>query len=95
MRKKRKALLKGKQRHQTRSIVETGERAGPVEANSSSLLNANAAAAMLNISTGTLYHWLSERRGIPVVRLSGRCVRFRRSDLEAWIEGKVVRADVA
>ena len=57
----------------------------------STLLNVNEAAALLGISPGSLYHWISERRGIPVVRLSARCIRFRRLDLEAWIERKVVR----
>jgi excisionase family DNA binding protein len=59
------------------------------EMDESSLLDVRGAAALLGISAGTLYHWLSERR-VPVVRLGLRCVRFRRSDLEAWISEKSV-----
>jgi len=42
-------------------------------------------AARLNLSPGTLYHLISQRR-IPVVRISSRCVRFRRQALIVWIE---------
>jgi excisionase family DNA binding protein len=55
------------------------------------LLDVREAAALLKISPGSLYHWLSEDRGLPVVRLSPRCVRFRRSDLEEWISEKSAR----
>ena len=48
------------------------------------LLNVEEAAALIGVSTGTVYHWIGEKR-IPVVRLSRRCVRFRRADLEEWI----------
>ena len=42
------------------------------------------AARFLNLSTGTMYHLVSERR-VPVIKLSARCIRFRRSELESWI----------
>lgn len=54
------------------------------------LLNVREAAALLNISTGTLYHWITESRGVPTVRFSKRCLRFRRLDLERWISQKLV-----
>jgi excisionase family DNA binding protein len=60
------------------------------ETDANSLLDVRAAAALLRISPFSLYHWISEKRGIPVIRLSSRCVRFRRSDLQAWIAGKCV-----
>jgi excisionase family DNA binding protein len=44
---------------------------------------------LTGLSVGTLYHWISQKR-IPVVRFSPRCIRFRRSDIEAWISGMVV-----
>jgi excisionase family DNA binding protein len=59
------------------------------EMDENSLLNVREAAALLGISAGTLYHWLSERR-VPVVRLGPRCVRFRKSDLDEWISEKSV-----
>jgi excisionase family DNA binding protein len=55
------------------------------------LLNVSEVSELTGISVGTLYHWVSERR-IPFVRLSARCVRFRRTDLEAWVAGLVEQA---
>jgi excisionase family DNA binding protein len=49
------------------------------------LLTVNELAELLNISSGTIYHWLSEDR-LPVVRFSKRCVRFRESDVESLLE---------
>lgn len=54
-----------------------------------SLLDVRGAAALLGISPGTLYHWLSEGR-VNCVRLGPRCVRFRKRDLEEWISQKTV-----
>src|SRR5258708_40347346 len=48
------------------------------------LLTVVAAAEFLNISIGTLYHFVSQRR-VPVVRISSRCIRFSRLDLEEWV----------
>jgi excisionase family DNA binding protein len=50
------------------------------------LLTVQEVSQLTGLSVGTLYHWVSQRR-IPFVRLSARCIRFRRSDLEAWIGG--------
>jgi excisionase family DNA binding protein len=56
------------------------------------LLTIDDLAALTGFSVGTLYHWVSQKR-IPVVRFSARCVRFRRSDIEAWIAQMVVERD--
>jgi excisionase family DNA binding protein len=56
------------------------------------LLTASEAAALLNIQPSTLAAW--RVRGypqLPFVRV-GRCIRYRRQDLEAFIEGHL--ADV-
>ncbi len=53
------------------------------------LLNTRELAALTGFSEGTLRHWVSEMR-LPVVRLSARCVRFRLSDIEEWLAGKVI-----
>ena len=53
------------------------------------LLTVHDVARLTGLSSGTLYHFISERR-IPFVRISARCVRFRRSDLEAWINRMLV-----
>ncbi len=48
------------------------------------LLTAREVAERTRVSTGTLYHWVSQRR-IPFVRLSRRCLRFREADIDRWI----------
>lgn len=53
------------------------------------LLNIEEASAITGFSAGTLYHWVSQGR-VPFVRLSKRCIRFRLSDLEAWLTKKTV-----
>jgi excisionase family DNA binding protein len=46
------------------------------------------AAAFLDTSVGTLQVWRSTGRyGIPFVKI-GRSVRYKRADLEAWIESR-------
>jgi excisionase family DNA binding protein len=52
------------------------------------------AAEFLGVVPGTVYHFVSERR-IPCVHLSARCLRFRRSDIDAWIARKVDNPDSA
>jgi excisionase family DNA binding protein len=49
------------------------------------LLTIQDVADFTGLAVGTLYHLVSQRR-IPVVRLSKRCIRFRKSDLSVWIE---------
>lgn len=49
------------------------------------LLNVREAAAFLNLAVGSVYHLASQSR-IPCVRLSNRCLRFRKSDLTAWVD---------
>jgi excisionase family DNA binding protein len=48
------------------------------------LLTIQEVAKLTGFSVGTLYHFVSQRR-IPVIRISSRCIRFRRCDLETWI----------
>jgi excisionase family DNA binding protein len=55
-----------------------------------SFLDVREAAALLGIAPGSLYHWLPEGRGIPVVRLSPRFIRFRLEDVLAWIAEKCI-----
>jgi excisionase family DNA binding protein len=53
------------------------------------LLTAAEVAALTGFSEGTIRHWISQRR-IPVIRISARCVRLRRSDIDRWIAERVV-----
>ncbi len=48
------------------------------------LLDVREAAAMLAVKPATLYQWAYQRR-IPVVKLMGRALRFRLSDLHRLI----------
>jgi excisionase family DNA binding protein len=57
----------------------------PDDTTSDRLLTINEVATMTGLAVGTLYHFVSQKR-IPVVRLSKRCIRFRKSDLATWIE---------
>lgn len=51
------------------------------------LLTIQEVAVMTGLAVGSLYHLVSQRK-IPVVRLSKRCLRFRRSDLYRWFDEK-------
>jgi excisionase family DNA binding protein len=52
------------------------------------LLNVAEAAEMLGLAVGTVFHWAAASK-LPCVRLSARCLRFRRSDLEKLIASLV------
>lgn len=50
------------------------------------LLTRQQAAEYLNLAPQTLALWASTgRHNLPFVKV-GRCVRYRRSDLEKWLE---------
>jgi excisionase family DNA binding protein len=53
------------------------------------LLTVAEVANLTGFAEGTLRHFVSQKR-IPVVRISARCVRFRRSDIEAWLEQMLI-----
>jgi excisionase family DNA binding protein len=54
----------------------------------SDLLNEVQAAVILDTSVGTLQVWRSTGRyKIPFIKI-GRNVRYKRADLEAWIESR-------
>jgi excisionase family DNA binding protein len=60
-------------------------------ADNNHLMDIRDVAEWTGLSVGTLYHLISQRR-IPVVRISSRCIRFRKSDIEQWLAEKVVPA---
>jgi excisionase family DNA binding protein len=53
------------------------------------LLTAAEVANLTGFAEGTIRHYVSQRR-IPFIRISARCVRFRRSDIESWLEKLLV-----
>jgi excisionase family DNA binding protein len=58
-----------------------------VESAPDRLWNVTETAQFLGVASGSLYRMVSEHR-VPCIHLSKRCLRFRRSDLEAWIATK-------
>jgi|WetSurMetagenome_2_1015567.scaffolds.fasta_scaffold00088_39 excisionase family DNA binding protein len=53
------------------------------------LLSVDETLGILGIKKATLYSWVC-RRQIPVVKLSARLLKFRESDLEAFINARAV-----
>ena len=53
-------------------------------------LTIDQAAVYLSIPKATLYTWRTRRAGFgpPAVKIGG-CLRYRRSDLEAWVADHV------
>jgi predicted DNA-binding transcriptional regulator AlpA len=58
-----------------------------VESAADRLWNVTETAQFLGVEPTSLYHMVS-RHSVPCIHLSKRCLRFRRSDLEAWIATK-------
>ncbi len=56
------------------------------------LLSTKQAADYLGISKRTLDRWRWSGSGIPYVRLSGRCIRYRLCDLDTWVGKRVQRS---
>jgi excisionase family DNA binding protein len=55
------------------------------------LLTAAEVSELTGFAEGTIRHFVSAHR-IPVVRISARCVRFRRCDVDLWLEQHLVPA---
>ena len=53
------------------------------------LLTYKQAAKILQLKMGTLYSLVSQKR-IPHVRISGRMVRFKPSELDRWVKSQTV-----
>ena len=62
----------------------------PTEAGISSNLNDLEAARIIGIAPITLRQWRSHGKGPKYLRIGGKCVRYRRSDIESWLDGQVV-----
>jgi excisionase family DNA binding protein len=59
------------------------------------LLTADDVAEQTGLSTETLAQWRSQKKGIPYVKISRNCVRYRQSDLDGWLAERIVRTDEA
>jgi predicted DNA-binding transcriptional regulator AlpA len=58
------------------------------------LLTETQVGRLLGLSTRTLQSWRLRRAG-PLFVQAGRAVRYRRSDLVAWIDANTVKAAAA
>ncbi|WP_433725747.1 helix-turn-helix transcriptional regulator [Actinoplanes sp. CA-051413] len=56
------------------------------------LLTTAQAAALLNTPPGTLRWWRHQGTGPKAFRLGARKVMYRRSDLDAWLDGQYAAA---
>jgi predicted DNA-binding transcriptional regulator AlpA len=56
------------------------------------LLTIDECAALLKVKPPTVYEMTSQRGRarspypLPVLRLNSKCLRFRKQDIEAWLE---------
>jgi predicted DNA-binding transcriptional regulator AlpA len=65
-----------------------GERRGtrmPTNPQIDQLLTGREVAAILKLTPQTVIEWRRENRGPRWVRIGQRAIRYRRSELEAWI----------
>lgn len=59
------------------------------------LLTPQEVSEITGLSVETLAQWRSQKKGPPYVKISRNCVRYRQSDLEVWLERRIVRTDQA
>jgi predicted DNA-binding transcriptional regulator AlpA len=65
----------------------------PTQEQRTPLLHAEDVAEFTGLSIETLAQWRSQRKGIPFVKLSRNCVRYRQADLDQWLEERIVRVE--
>ncbi|MHA1575693.1 MAG: helix-turn-helix domain-containing protein [Alphaproteobacteria bacterium] len=57
------------------------------------LLNTKEAADFLGLKTGTLNIWrISNRYSLEYIKV-GRYIRYKKSELERWLEDRTVKGD--
>lgn len=57
--------------------------------NTREYLDENQVSKLLHISPKTLRNWRVQGDGPKYVKLSGRLIRYRRSDIDDWTESNV------
>ena len=57
------------------------------------LLTTDEVAEMTGLSRETLAQWRSQKRGIPYLKISRNCVRYRQADLDTWLADRLVRVE--
>lgn len=56
------------------------------------LLNEQTTAEFLGVTLASLRKWRWEKRGPAFIKL-GRLIRYRKADLEAWLDRQTVRTE--
>jgi hypothetical protein len=51
------------------------------------LLTEKEAATLLNVTSSCLQAWRYRGDGPPFIKISARCVRYKWTDLQEWIDG--------
>ena len=74
-------------------VVQVPSRSTLDQEQRSRLLHAEDVAEITGLSVETLAQWRSQRKGIPFVKLSRNCVRYRQADLDRWLNERIVRVD--
>jgi len=57
------------------------------------LLKPEDVARITGLSPETLAQWRSQKRGIPFIKISRNCVRYRQADLDSWLVERIVLTD--
>ena len=70
-----------------------GSKSNAAEVAATLLLRTADVAQITGLSTETLAQWRSQKKGIPYVKISRNCVRYRQSDLDGWLAERIVRTD--
>jgi predicted DNA-binding transcriptional regulator AlpA len=74
-------------------LVRAGLRPNLTENRAIRLLTATDVAQITGLSIETLAQWRSQKKGIPYLKISRNCVRYRQSDLDGWLAERIVRTD--
>lgn len=82
----RPAVAAGSRRDAVRPCVACGT---PASLADPTLLTERAAAALLQVSRGTLRMWRLLDQGPPVVHMSPRILRYRPEDVAAWVAARL------
>lgn len=51
------------------------------------LIDARELSAMLSVSKPSIWRWKEAGKLPPAIALTSQCIRWRRSDVEAWLAG--------
>jgi predicted DNA-binding transcriptional regulator AlpA len=78
----------------TPKLVQVPPKPVPLQEQRTPLLRAEDVAGITGLSLETLAQWRSQRKGIPFVKLSRNCVRYRQADLDQWLNERIVRVEV-